>query len=178
MSVSIFLGSAGSSFLGDSGRRRPTGLSCISLMGDVRPDPEDSPNGLPLPRSTLLRCCFMRLISAIHAGWAGGACFGFGLGDSGLLRALSNQLDFVGLHRFEGLGGDVSSCGASFSLKVDATDLALLWRGKAGLTNSSLSGLSFSVPVMVALLWLDMGRDGSIELSLVKTGRSTFESEP
>jgi hypothetical protein len=126
--VSILLGTLDSSFLGDSGRRRLTGLSCMSLIGDVRPELDNSAKGLPLPKSTLLRCCLMRLISAIHAGWAGGACFG--LGDSGLLSALSNQLDFVGLHRFEGLGGDVSSCDASFSLKValkvDATDLALL----------------------------------------------------
>jgi hypothetical protein len=115
--VSIFLGSTASSLRGDSGLRRPTGLSWTSLMGDVRPDPVGSPNGLPLPRSTLLRCCLMRLISVIQAGCAGGACFA--LGDSGLLSALSNQLDFVGLHRLEGLGGDVSSCGRSFSLNVE-----------------------------------------------------------
>jgi hypothetical protein len=34
-------------------------------------------------------------------------------GDSGLFNALSNQLDLVGLHRFDGLGGDVSSAGSS-----------------------------------------------------------------
>jgi len=124
LTVSIFLGSADSSFLGDSGLRRPTGFNCMSFIGDVRPDPVGSPNELPLPRSTLLRCCLMRLISAIHAGCAGADCFG--LGDSGLLSALSSQVDFVGLHRFEGLGGEKSSCSASLSLKVDATDLALL----------------------------------------------------
>jgi hypothetical protein len=48
------------------------------------------------------------------------------LGESGLFNALSSQLDFVGLHRLDGLGGDVSSWGWSFSLKVDATDLLRL----------------------------------------------------
>jgi hypothetical protein len=105
------------SFFGTSNLRRLAGLSCMSLSGDIRPEPNGSAEGLwsgsALPKSTLPRCCLIRLISAIHAGCAGGGCFS--LGESGLLRALSSQLDFVGLHRFEGLGGDVSSCGWSLS---------------------------------------------------------------
>jgi hypothetical protein len=134
---------------------------------------------LPLPRSTLLRCCLIRLISAIHAGCAGGGCLG--LGESGLLRALSSQLDFVGLHRFEGLGGDVSSCDCSFSWKDEATDLLRLWCGSAGFTNSSLGVRSVSALfVMVALLWLEAGREeGSIELSLLSVvGRSALDKVP
>jgi hypothetical protein len=111
-SFSIFSNSDGVS-CGVSTLRRPTGFSCRSLMGDVLPEPKGSAGEALLPRSTLLRCCLIRLISAIHAGCAGGGCLN--LGESGLLRALSSQLDFVGLHRFEGLGGDVSSCGCSFS---------------------------------------------------------------
>lgn len=91
----------------------------------------------------------------------------------------------MGLHRLEGLGGDVSSCVWSFSLKVDATDLLLLWSGRAGLTNSSRDLRSGSVSlVMVALLWLDVGLeagldDGSIELSLLSVGgRSLRERLP
>jgi hypothetical protein len=112
------------SFLGMSNLRRLAGFSWTSLIGDVRPEPNGSAEGPPLPRSTLLRCCLMRLISAIHAGCAGGGCLSFG--ESGLLSALSNQLDLVGLHRFEGEGGDVSSCGSSFAWNDDATDLLRL----------------------------------------------------
>lgn len=103
------------------------------------------------------------------------------MGDSGLLRALSSQLDFVGLHRFEGLGGEVSSWAWSRSWTEDATDLLRLWWGRAGFTNSSRGVLSVSFGlVMVALLWLEVGRDdGSIELSLLSVdGRSARDRLP
>ena len=107
-----------------------------------------------------------------------------GFGDSGFFSALSSQLDLVGLHRFDGLGGDVSSsgssCGFFVGLNVEATDLLRLWYGRAGLTNScsSLSTASF---VMVRLLELDPGRDeGSMELSLLRVlvRASGFDSVP
>lgn len=105
------------------------------------------------------------------------------LGESGLLRALSSQLDFVGLQRLEGLGGEVSSCDGSFSLKVDATDLLRLWlwAGSAGLTNSRGARSSSRVAgrVTVALLWLEVGREeGSKEPSLLKAGLSDLDSVP
>lgn len=178
---------AGSSFFGESGLRRPTGFNCMSLIGEdgrllLKASPGEPCSGLLLPMSMLPRCCLMRLISAIQAGCAGGGgCFN--LGESGLLRALSSQLDFVGLQRLEGLGGEVSSCGWSFSLKVDATDLLRLWlwAGSAGLTNSRGARSSSRVPgrVTVALLWLEVGRDeGSMELSLLSVGLSALDSEP
>lgn len=93
----------------------------------------------------------MRLSSLIHAGCCDGACWSFG--DSGFLfSAFSNQLDLVGLQRFDGLGGDVSSACDWLSLNVDATDLLRLWRGSAGLTNSGFSPPSTASLVMVALL--------------------------
>lgn len=57
--------------------------------------------------------CFALLISDIQVGCCGGAT-GLGFGDSGLFRALSSQLDFVGLHLlgsivFDGLLGGVVS---------------------------------------------------------------------
>ena len=73
------------------------------------------------PKSTLPVCLDL-LISDIQAGCCGGGV-GLGLGDSGLFRALSSQLDLVGLHRlgsmvFEGLVSSVVSfrldCSASF----------------------------------------------------------------
>lgn len=149
--LSILSDSVGVSFFAVSMLREVAGLSCRSLMGEVLPEPNGSAADAFLPRSTLLRCCLMRLISAIHAGCAGGGCLS--LGESGLLSALSNQLDFVGLHRFEGLGGDVSSCSCSRSLYVEWTDLLRAWCGSAGLTNSSLEVRSVSRPfIVVALL--------------------------
>lgn len=66
-------------------------------------------------------CAFALFSSTIHAGWfvAGVACFG--LGDSGLLRAASSQLeDLVGLHLrgsivLDGLDGGVFSSSGSGS---------------------------------------------------------------
>jgi hypothetical protein len=58
--------------------------------------------------------CLALLISVIQAGCCGGVGTSFGFGDSGLFSALSNQLDFVGLHllvspSLEGLLGGVTS---------------------------------------------------------------------
>jgi hypothetical protein len=115
-----------------------------------------------------------------------------GLGDSGLLRALSSQLDFVGLHlldgegsaAFEGLlgGGVLVLVDDSFSSSVFATDIEVwvrgIWRG--GLTELSLFvdiviplRIELEVPgrswVYVALLWLDVGLEfGCGEFSLLK----------
>jgi hypothetical protein len=126
-SFTIFTASVCASLLGDSDLRRLVGFSFTSLIGEDLPDVGSRGglwNGLPLPISTLPRCCLMRLISDIQAGWAGGGCFN--LGDSGLFNALSNQLDLLGLHRFDGLGGDVSSGCSLGSLNVEATDLLRL----------------------------------------------------
>ncbi len=71
-----------------------------------------------------------------------------GLGDSGLFRALSSQLDFVGLHLlgsmvFEGLeGGVLSSCfdaPAKLSCSPVLTPIGVCVReaGSEGLTNTS-----------------------------------------
>lgn len=170
----IFWSDGGSAlFEGDSDlERKLTGLNCTSLIGDDLPEAVEKSagglcNGLTLPKSTLPRCCFIRLSSLIHAGCCGGACCGFG--DSGLFSALSNQLDFVGLQRLEGLGGDVSSCGGWPSLKVDAIDLLRLWRGIAGLTNSGFCGLSAASLVVLAGPALELGRDeGSCEFSWLR----------
>jgi len=58
--------------------------------------------------------CLALLISDIQAGCCGEGGASFGFGDSGLFSALSNQLDFVGLHLrvslgLEGLLGGVVS---------------------------------------------------------------------
>lgn len=109
--------------------RSATGLSWTSLIGDVGREPSFSPKGvpkgLPLPRSTLPRCCFARLSSAIHAGCCGDAG-AIGFGDSGLFSAFSSQLDFVGLNRFDGLEGRSPSSFWSLLLKVEWTDLLRL----------------------------------------------------
>ena len=122
------------------------------------------------PRSTLLRCCLILLISAIQAGCWGGGSLGFR--ESGLLSALSSQLDLVGLHRFEGLGGGEFSVDllSSPNVVVEAavTDFPRLCCGSAGFTNSPLE-LSVNSFVMVILLELDPGREfGSIELPRLK----------
>jgi hypothetical protein len=122
------------------------------------------------PRSTLLRCCLILLISAIQAGCWGGGSLGFG--ESGLLSALSSQLDLVGLHRFEGLGGGEFSVDllSSPNVVVEAavTDFPRVCCGSAGFTNSPLE-LSVNSFVMVILLELDPGREfGSIELPRLK----------
>ena len=96
------------------------------------------------PKSTL-PLCFALLISDIHAGcWDGRT--GLGFGDSGLFRALSSQLDFVGLHLFEsiafdGLLGGVVSMRKGCSAKVSswlALGVCDREAGSGGLTNPSL----------------------------------------
>jgi hypothetical protein len=113
--------------------------------------------------------CFALLISAIQLGCAGGACvvtFGFSFASED-----SSQLDFVGLHLFDGLAGEPSSASSLLKLRMDATDFERLWLrdGSEGLTKPSSSlfvGLSSDFCVTVRLLWLEVGRElGSNELS-------------
>lgn len=98
----------------------------------------------PRPKSTL-PFCFALLISDIHAGCCGGGtCLGFG--DSGLFKALSSQLDFVGLHLlgsmvFDGLLGGVVSIRKDGSVEVSSwLTFGVCEReaGSEGLTNPSL----------------------------------------
>lgn len=113
-------------------------------------------------RSTLPFCLAL-FISAIHAGCCCGGGVGFGLGDSGLFKALSSQLDFVGLHLLgsivlDGLiGTGLSGRGAAFS--EVASSVALLERevcereaGSVGLTKLPL--LSFADAVKLLLIEL------------------------
>ena len=110
-------------------------------------------------RSTLL-FCFALLISAIQAGCWGGGATAFGLGDSGLLSALSSQLDFVGLHLldsnvFDGLeGGGVctrASCSTGTLSWSGLTPKGVCVRGvgRAGLAK-------LSVVDVVMLLFIEL----------------------
>lgn len=94
--------------------------------------------------------CLALLISAIHAGWLDGGGAALGLGESGLFRALSSQLDFVGdlvgLHlplspSFGGLAGGVvsiwSSLGGSSLRSLESEDICDREAGSAGFINPS-----------------------------------------
>jgi hypothetical protein len=102
---------------------RPTGNIPIP-GGFARPPGGGDRNSPPMLTSCLgagglrvdsaLFLCLALLISDIQAGCCGGGGASFGFGDSGLFSALSNQLDFVGLHlrvspSLEGLLGGVIS---------------------------------------------------------------------
>lgn len=81
------------------------------------------------PKSTLPLALAL-LISAIHEGCCGGGTTVFGFGESGLFKALSNQLAFVGLHLLEsivleGLDGGVLSLCEFLSFEVISSSLAL-----------------------------------------------------
>jgi hypothetical protein len=130
------------------------------------------------------------LISDIHAGCWGGATFGFG--DSGLFKALSSQLDFVGLHLLgfivlDGLVGGVVSSRMDWFPEAFSGPLLELGNacdreaGNEGFTNTSLFVdvvvlllIELDVPgrwpsVIVALLWLEVDlEDGRGELSLLR----------
>jgi hypothetical protein len=72
--------------------------------------------------NVLLRCCFALLRSESHVGCdEGGGEVNLGL-SSGLFRADSSQLDLVGLHLFEGLGGCANSLSVLCMLRSEATD--------------------------------------------------------
>jgi hypothetical protein len=155
--------------------RSTTGVGLETLFKTSRPNGEFLPslsNGLDISFvGDAALCCLALLISAIHEGCAGGAwlvTFDF----SSLPNADSSQLDFVGLHLFEGLVGSAPAC-SSCTLRRDAMDFARLCArvGIAGLTKPSSSfscGLSLGFWVMVRLLWLDVGREpGSSEFSLL-----------
>ena len=75
--------------------------------------------------SALPRCAFAFARFSIQLGCA--LIEDVGLGDSGFVRALSIQLDLVGLKRLEGLaGGDVALSSGVLTVYADATDLLRL----------------------------------------------------
>ena len=78
--------------------------------------------------SALALSAFAFAMLAIQLGWAFFADADVGFGDSGRVSALSIQLDFVGLKRFDGLlGGEAASSSALTVYDVkDATDLLRL----------------------------------------------------
>src|SRR5271154_7579141 len=98
-------------------------------MGEIPPVSPITPGGVVLKRPPILTSCLFTgglrrfsepplclafAIPAIQAGCCGGGGATLGFGESGLFRALSSQLAFVGLHRrlsinFEGLLGGVVS---------------------------------------------------------------------
>ena len=72
------------------------------FAGELGLDPTSSRVFVVL--SALAFCAFALAMSAIQLGWVlRGPEAGFG--DSGFVMALSNQVDFVGLQRFDGLAG-------------------------------------------------------------------------
>lgn len=97
------------------------------------------------PRSTL-PFCFALAISDIHKGCEGGGT-AFGFGEAGLFSALSNQLDFVGLHLlgsavFVGLvGGDaserVATSGEISGVTFKLCGVLVREAGRAGFINTS-----------------------------------------
>jgi hypothetical protein len=98
------------------------------LVGDEGRESSSGSLGVPLlgVDSALARPAFAFARFAIQLGCAFVA--ELGLGDSARVSALSIQLDFVGLKRFEGLlGGDVADSSAFTVYDVrDATDLLRL----------------------------------------------------
>jgi hypothetical protein len=66
-------------------------------------------------------CCLALARSVIQEGCEGGGGVGFGF-SSVFVIFDSSQLDFVGLHRFDGLGGD------AISGRLSSTTSALLFR--------------------------------------------------
>lgn len=61
------------------------------------------PGRLPWLLGLAILLLFSSVIQSGWDGWCLDCGFGWGFGDSGLLRALSNQLDLVGLHRLESI---------------------------------------------------------------------------
>jgi hypothetical protein len=127
--------------------------------------------------------CFAFAISAIQAGCCGAGDITFGFGESGLFSALSSQEALVGLHLrlsmvFEGLTGGVASASVSLAMIVSLSfitgDISDRFAGLEGFAKSlvvaaviellielALPGLSI-LWTTVALLWLDVGRDGEV----------------
>lgn len=139
----------------------PTGLERPPGGGDrIRPPTLTSCLMVELrPKSTLPLFCFAFAISAIHAGCCCTAGVGLGLGVSGLFNALSNQLDFVGLHLFgsmvlDGLEGTgVSGRGAVASKgSLSPALLRDVWDREAGRLGFVNLSSSFVVDVVMLLL--------------------------
>jgi len=153
--------------LADLSRLGPNGALAL-FTGEAGRDP-CSPAGLGVPvrgvDSALARSAFALAIFTIQPGCAFRAVLG--LGDSGFVKALSIQLDFVGLKRLVGLlGGDAAAGSSAVVPYVEATDLLRLWCGNAGLTNTSSPSLC--CVRAVRLLLLEVGRDaGSLLASLL-----------
>ena len=116
-------------------------------MGGARISPAVLTSLCALEVSLLTDCVRLLAMSVIHAGCVLGAGFS-GLGGSGpLLRAVSSQLDFVGLQRLEspylvGLeGGVVRIWSRAMLPSLDSpglmTDSERLWFGSAGLMKSA-----------------------------------------
>ena len=110
--------------------------------------------------SALARSAFALAMFAIQLGCAFFAALG--LGDSGRVSALSIQLDFVGLKRFEGLPGGEVAPSSPAALCEEKTDLLRPCRDIVGLVKVSYFSPPCVMVRFVRLLLLEVGReDGS-----------------
>ncbi len=105
-------------------------------------------------------CAFALFNSAIQDGWPDAGGVGLGLGLSGLLRAVSSQLAFVGLQRrgsivLEGLVGGYSSSSSFMEVSIG---------GRVALASFAL-GVASVLARSSLLLWLEVGLEPSTDAS-------------
>lgn len=162
---------------GDTVAAAPIGVDLISppMLTECL-DGAGGAVGLVVSESLLGLLAFWALAlfsSTIHAGWLVGRGVGFGLGESGLFRAVSNQLALVGLHRrgsmvLDGLTGIVTSSFSATAVLlalaggVMASEETVLALGVLSTASGSDCSV-FSASSACSTPCLEPGRDDSAE---------------